>query len=292
MDFKSENKAIEYLNKNFESLFEKYEALDSVGVAKSEDSFYLEGSTSRLHHSRLPIKHLKSIISLREMGEIHLVPKELIEVVPFEESFNLNLGPRFPLIRPGIQINRGGKISAIVEIEGKKFIMSNHHVLKKSIDGSVTLKVGDFEIDQKQIAKYKSRNLGIDIGFAELTTDLAISNIPLGAEISPSGFRNPRLHESVIRYWRKGEIEGVVKLINIYTRKTNDQTFFEIQPVKVDVFTSRGDSGSLIVSKTNPEICLGIHRQAAIRHENPDDRTSGSFSIPIELIKSKKEFKF
>ena len=269
-----------FIDKEKVQIFAEDKRIDSIGIGVDEKGYFIEGQKSPVERFRIKKKKFTGlrIVVMEAFHDFHGKPAPKAKTLP--------------LIQPGLSINKGGVISTIVNYYGKECILSNKHVLDNSCGGIlVHPKTGNAHVNKITFAKViKLKNVDLDAGLAVLDPGVSFSPKVLGLGSAPVKIIDPVLGAQVIRYDHNVSREGTIKLVNVYTRKTGDQLFFEIQPNDNQNFTSNGDSGSLILSKDDPRSCIGIHKKVALRHQNRSDEISGSHSIPMNLIKQQIKF--
>lgn len=224
-----------------------------------------------------------------------IAPLEGID--PSDDLSDIEYPDNFPFIQPGLSINSGGTIGAIVQYNNKPHILSCRHVL----DSQVTVYLRGVWRNYT-IANYigENTNNALDFGLAEIVDELKlkINEITIHLNNRIRNIITPLLNTPVVKYGpRTGLTEGYIRLVEVYTPCSGSHTYFEVQPFRstccvTQSFSEAGDSGSVVVSRIDPSMAIGLHFQAANFHFNEDEYHIGSLSTPIQNLKNELDFNF
>lgn len=272
--------------------------VNRVGIGKDRNGYFIEAVITPTR--RIIFEGLKFKASVRDEFSFVSGPLEKNDFVDLSiDDMKDGMDTmRLETIQPGLSINNGGTIGAIVFHNKKPHLLSCDHVLRRN-NGRTSL---TNTMSKRLIASYihNDQRPFLDCAIAEIPGDLIGSLkyevYQIGA--IPKYGIYPELHMPVMKYGsRTGFTRGYVRLIEVYKPDTREETYFEIQPYKTinkptDSFSEAGDSGSIILSEINPEEVVGIHFQGAYFHDSQDDFQLGSLSLSVQDAIEKLKIEF
>ena len=290
-----------------------------VGIGpKVTNGFITSDVSIRIYVRRkLTIKELQNDVVEKEYASI---PTDIIEISDVYPLRALETWQRFGSFRPtccgvsvGHQGNTPGTLGCLVEKDGKRYILSNNHVIANENDaelGDPIIQPGPMDggiLPNDAIAilsEYKPLKFDSDPdanGVLERPNfmDAAIARIHEESEITrdiisigrpqSNSFKKPRYFQSVIKHGRTSGLSmGIIKdlSVDVAIPYRKGRAWFEnqigIEGIGNAPFSQRGDSGSLIVDATS-KLAVGLlfAKANGITLANPIAPILEEFSVSI-----------